>query len=54
MRQTAAEAVPWRCHRSLIANALIVRGNRDEHTLNGRKFGPLPGLLGQELRHIVL
>lgn len=22
-----AEAVPWRCHRSLIADALIVRGN---------------------------
>ena len=26
-----AEAVPWRCHRSLIADALAVRGIRVEH-----------------------
>ena len=26
-----AEAVPWRCHRSLIADALLVRGIRVEH-----------------------
>ncbi|HET7831790.1 MAG TPA: DUF488 domain-containing protein [Gallionella sp.] len=26
-----AEAVPWRCHRSLIADALIVRGVAVEH-----------------------
>lgn len=26
-----AEAVPWRCHRSLIADALIVRGVQVEH-----------------------
>jgi hypothetical protein len=38
MRQTDAEAVPWRCHRSLIADALIVRGNCDEHIMNGRTF----------------
>jgi hypothetical protein len=25
-----AEAVPWRCHRSLIADALLVRGFRAE------------------------
>ena len=25
-----AEAVPWRCHRSLIADALLVRGTRTE------------------------
>jgi len=25
-----AEAVPWRCHRSLIADALVVRGLRVE------------------------
>jgi uncharacterized protein (DUF488 family) len=33
-RRTAimcAEAVPWRCHRSLIADALLVRGWRVEH-----------------------
>ena len=26
-----AEAVPWRCHRSLVADALTVRGNTVEH-----------------------
>jgi uncharacterized protein (DUF488 family) len=26
-----AEAVPWRCHRSLVADALTVRGVRVEH-----------------------
>ncbi len=30
-----AEAVPWRCHRSLIADALAVRGIRVEHILSG-------------------
>jgi hypothetical protein len=38
MRQTDAEAVPWRCHRSLITDALIVRGNWDKHLVNGRTF----------------
>jgi uncharacterized protein (DUF488 family) len=28
-----AEAVPWRCHRSLIADALLARGVRAEHIL---------------------
>jgi uncharacterized protein (DUF488 family) len=28
-----AEAVPWRCHRSLIADALVVRGVPVEHIL---------------------
>ncbi len=28
-----AEAVPWRCHRSLIADALLVRGLQVEHIL---------------------
>ena len=28
---TCAEAVPWRCHRSLIADALLVRGVTVEH-----------------------
>ena len=34
-----AEAVPWRCHRSLIADALLVRGVRVEHIIGpkGRK-----------------
>lgn len=29
-----AEAVPWRCHRSLIADALLVRGIRVEHIVS--------------------
>ncbi len=31
-----AEAVPWRCHRSLIADALRVRGIRAEHIMTPR------------------
>ncbi len=34
-----AEAVPWRCHRSLIADALMVRGIRVEHIV-GLKSSP--------------
>lgn len=30
-----AEAVPWRCHRSMIADALSVRGIQVEHILSG-------------------
>jgi uncharacterized protein (DUF488 family) len=29
-----AEALPWRCHRSLIADALLVRGIRSEHIMS--------------------
>ena len=29
-----AEALPWRCHRSLIADALLIRGIRVEHILS--------------------
>ncbi len=32
-----AEAVPWRCHRSLIADALMVRGILVEHILSETK-----------------
>ena len=32
-----AEAVPWRCHRSLIADALIVRGVRVEHIMSEKR-----------------
>ena len=32
-----AEAVPWRCHRSLIADALVVRGVRVEHILGASR-----------------
>lgn len=31
-----AEAVPWRCHRSLLADALVVRGVRVSHILDAR------------------
>ncbi len=32
-----AEAVPWRCHRSLIADALVVRGVGVEHILDASR-----------------
>ena len=32
-----AEAVPWRCHRSLIADALTARGLRVEHIMSASK-----------------
>ncbi len=35
-----AEAVPWRCHRSLIADALTVRGFPVEHIVGGEKSSP--------------
>jgi uncharacterized protein (DUF488 family) len=30
-----AESLPWRCHRSLIADALLARGIEVEHLLKG-------------------
>jgi uncharacterized protein (DUF488 family) len=35
-----AEAVPWRCHRSLIADALLGRGIPVEHILSGARLQP--------------
>ncbi len=35
-----AEAVPWRCHRSLIADALIVRGIDAEEITSGVRTRP--------------
>jgi uncharacterized protein (DUF488 family) len=35
-----AEAVPWRCHRSLIADALTVRGIRVEHIISPTRRQP--------------
>lgn len=32
-----AEAVPWRCHRTLIADALVSKGWRVKHILSGTK-----------------
>jgi uncharacterized protein (DUF488 family) len=31
-----AEAVPWRCHRSLLADALLVRGCEVQHIMSAR------------------
>jgi uncharacterized protein (DUF488 family) len=33
-----AEALYWRCHRSLIADAFLVRGGRVHHILSNRKI----------------
>ena len=35
-----AEAVPWRCHRSLIADALVARGHRVEHIMTASRRDP--------------
>lgn len=35
-----AEAVPWRCHRSLIGDALVVRGIRVENIMGPRRAEP--------------
>jgi uncharacterized protein (DUF488 family) len=32
-----AESVPWRCHRSLIADALVARGVEVQHLIGGRQ-----------------
>ena len=35
-----AEAVPWRCHRSLIADALVIRGWDSQHIMSETKANP--------------
>jgi uncharacterized protein (DUF488 family) len=35
-----AEAVPWRCHRSMIADALTARGDAVEHIMSAVKRSP--------------
>jgi uncharacterized protein (DUF488 family) len=35
-----AEAVPWRCHRSLVADALTARGARVEHIMGAGRSAP--------------
>jgi uncharacterized protein (DUF488 family) len=45
-----AEAVPWRCHRSLIADALLVRGVTVEHISRAdyeKKNAQPPGEIGR-------
>jgi len=42
-RRTAimcAEAVPWRCHRSLVADALVANGATVEHILSATRCEP--------------
>lgn len=42
-KQTAimcAEAVPWRCHRSLVADGLVVRGIPVEHIMSESRRDP--------------
>ncbi len=34
MASSDAEAVPWKCHRSLLADSLVARGVRVEHILS--------------------
>jgi uncharacterized protein (DUF488 family) len=43
-----AEATRWRCHRRLIADALVVRGWTVRH------IGPDGGLTGHELTHFAV
>lgn len=35
-----AEAVPWRCHRSLVGDALLARGIDVEHVMSATKRAP--------------
>ncbi len=51
-----AEAVPWRCHRSLIADALLVRGLPVEHimgpgTRNPHKLTPWARVEGMAITY---
>jgi uncharacterized protein (DUF488 family) len=51
-----AEAVPWRCHRSLVADALTMRGATVEHIVNEghripHKLTPFAQIDGQRLTY---
>lgn len=51
-----AEAVPWRCHRSLIADALTVRGRAVQHIMtptraNLHKLTPFARLRGKRITY---
>jgi uncharacterized protein (DUF488 family) len=35
-----AEAVPWRCHRSLVADVLLIRGFNVNHIMSAAKANP--------------
>ncbi len=51
-----AEAVPWRCHRSLIADALVVRGIAVEHIMGAssrqaHKLTPFARVRGKKITY---
>ena len=51
-----AEAVPWRCHRSLIADALTVRGHAVKHIMtltraNLHKLTPFAHVRGKQITY---
>ena len=51
-----AEAVPWRCHRSLLADALTVRGHAVEHIMtptrrNLHKLTPFARVRGKRITY---
>jgi uncharacterized protein (DUF488 family) len=51
-----AEAVPWRCHRSLIADALVARGEEVEHILTAKSrkshtYTPFARVEGQSVTY---
>ena len=51
-----AEAVPWRCHRSLIADALVIRGVHvihilDEHASRSHQMTPWAQVEGLEITY---
>jgi len=51
-----AEAVPWRCHRSLISDALTVRGIRVEHITSvthrqQHKLTPFARVVGRQITY---
>jgi uncharacterized protein (DUF488 family) len=41
-----AEAVPWLCHRSLIADTLTLHGVRVEHMMSAQTRRPRPSRSG--------
>jgi uncharacterized protein (DUF488 family) len=51
-----AEAVPWRCHRSLISDALVVRGVQVEHIMtqilhHSHKLTPFANIKGERITY---
>jgi uncharacterized protein (DUF488 family) len=51
-----AEAVPWRCHRSLVADALLVRGAPVEHIMSEthrypHKLTPFAKVTGEAIQY---